>query len=225
MMENIFSGIGLLGLGFFLGIQHALDADHVVAVSTIVSETKSLKRSSWMGLVWGMGHTVTLVLLGAVLLFFRLSVSPSLAQLLEALVGVMLVFLGGRVIWNIGQGRLHRHEHEHEGKKHAHWHSHALSPHHQHLHRSFLVGMLHGLAGSAALTLLLVTTVGSFWQGMLFLTVFGLGSAGGMLVMSSLIALPFLLFERSAFLHKMLQGATGLVSIGLGIGIIFSFFS
>jgi ABC-type nickel/cobalt efflux system permease component RcnA len=226
-----------LGLGFALGIKHALEADHLVAVTTVVSDERSLLRSSLVGALWGLGHTASLLAAGALVILLRVAVPAGAASLLEFAVALMIVFLGGRVLYfALRRGRrLHAHAHEHGGGTHTHLHFHderdahpASRPGHPHAPhaglrgwRPFAVGMVHGLAGSAALTLLVLTEVvrdGSRALGMAYLLVFGLGSVTGMLLMSALIGLPFLLtagrFQRFDAPVRLL---TGVVGVGFGL--------
>ncbi len=213
--------IGLLGFGFLLGLQHALDADHVVAVSTLVSETKNLRRSSLLGALWGLGHTTTLLVAGLAVLLLKIAIPERLALSFEFMVGILLVLLGGDVLRRLWQQRPHIHPHTHaDGTTHVHLHGHAHGPHHHHAHRSFLVGLVHGLAGSAALLLLVLATVESVGQGILFILVFGLGSILGMWATSTLIALPFALLGRIARVDRALRLVAGTVSILLGVTIM-----
>src|SRR6266850_2254519 len=185
-----------LGIGFALGLKHATEADHLVAITTIVSEQRSIWRSGLVGALWGVGHT---------------------ASLLAA--GVLVIFLGSRILYLTlrHRTRVHVHTHSHEGHAYTHFHFHDESDAHEvsnapiHSHgwehhprrlsgwRPLVVGMVHGLAGSAVLTLLVLTEVvrdGSRVRGMAYLLVFGIGSIGGMLFMSTLISLPLVLTTR-----------------------------
>lgn len=214
--------LSLLGLGLLLGLEHALDADHVVAVSTLVSQTKSVKRSSIFGIFWGMGHTTTLFLVGLVILIFKLTIPPRVALSFEFIVGIMLVLLGIDVLRKWMRGDVHSHPHEHEDgvtHTHLHAHTHADATGHHH-HRSFLVGLVHGLAGSSALMLLVLSTVDNLWAGIFFILVFGLGTILGMLITSTLIALPFKWMSNFARMNSILRLASGVISIGLGIMIM-----
>jgi ABC-type nickel/cobalt efflux system permease component RcnA len=209
--------------GFLLGIEHALEADHVVAVSTMVSQTRSLSRASLTGISWGMGHTLTLLVAGLVVLFLKVNMPEGVALSLEFVVGVVLVSLGGEILWGYCRKKVHAHPHRHGESVHDHFHSHAQSDDHAHDHhppspgKACLVGMIHGLAGSAALMLVVLTTVRTPVQGMCYLLIFGLGSIVGMLMMSSLVALPFALtavrFQR---INEAVRMAAGLTSIALG---------
>src|SRR5512147_1976478 len=134
-----------LALGFVLGLRHALDADHLAAVSTFVSEEKSLLRSSLIGVSWGMGHTAALLAFGMAVAAFRLALTPRLAQVLEFLVGCMLIGLGLNVFFKLWRkSSLHAHAHAHDGVEHKHLHMHVAEPRHehqhQHQHRTFRLG-------------------------------------------------------------------------------------
>jgi sulfite exporter TauE/SafE len=218
---SLASILSLLGLGLLLGLEHALDADHVVAVSTLVSQTKSIKRSSLFGVFWGLGHTTTLFVVGLLILVFKLAIPPRLALSFEFLVGVMLVALGLDVLRKVWREDPHIHTHQHEdGVTHTHLHSHADDGGHHHQHRSFLVGLVHGLAGSSALMLLVLTTVDSVWLGVIFILVFGAGTIVGMLITSTLIALPFKWMTNFAGIDRILRLAAGVISVGLGVVIM-----
>jgi ABC-type nickel/cobalt efflux system permease component RcnA len=219
--------ITTLFFGFILGMEHALDADHVVAVSTIVSHSRSLWRSSLIGIVWGVGHTLTLLMVGLIVLLFKVNIPESWALSMEFLVGVVLVALGGQILWHYRRKKVHAHVHSHDGEVHVHFHSHALGQGHDHEHspsrlrKPLLVGMIHGLAGSAALMLLVLTTVRSTPQGLLFLFIFGVGSICGMLLMSTLVALPFALTAaRFQGINEAVRIVAGVVSIVLGSSIM-----
>lgn len=211
----------VVGLGLVLGVKHALDADHVVAVTAMVSETKNLRRSSLLGLSWGLGHTAALLSVGMMLLAFRVTMPDALAIAFEYGVGAMLVILGVNVLRTVRTERLHVHAHAHaDGLRHLHWHAHRGNPTHHHAHRSFAVGLLHGLAGSAALTLLMVASVPTFAQGFLFAIVFGVGSIIGMLLVSSAIAVPFLATRRFNAAHRTVKLAAGCLSVTMGLMIV-----
>lgn len=207
----------LLGFGFVIGLKHAFEADHVVAVSTIVSQTKSLKKSSLFGALWGLGHTTTLLLVGLLILVFKLTIPDKIAFSLEFLVGLVLVILGADVLRKVIKQKLHFHSHKHVSVSHAHLHSHKSTKLHAHAHRSFAVGLVHGLAGSAALMLLVLTTVDSVSQGLLYILLFGIGSVFGMLMMGAIIGLPFLLTSKFDRINNTIKVLAGAVSIFLGI--------
>ena len=225
MLNGMF--LSVLGLGFVLGLKHALDPDHMVAVSTIVSESKSVKRSSLVGMFWGVGHTMSLLCAGIVVIALKVQISERVALWMEFAVALMLIFLGLKAMMKSLRGwKLHRHRHTHDGSTHAHLHLHREGDEQAHRHRHligvgarpFFVGMVHGMAGSAALTLLVLATIPSALAGLIYIAVFGLGSVGGMLIMSSLISLPFVLTrKRFNVLSEGLQVAVGLFSLGFGL--------
>jgi len=218
----------ILASGFIWGLHHALDPDHLVAVSTIVSEHKSVSRSSPVGTFWGVGHTSSLLFISLIVLLLRASIPPNIARWMEAPVALMLVVLGLTTIIRAVRERglrIHTHTHAHdESSPHTHLHIHLEDEHvHQHRFfkigkRPFVVGMVHGVAGSAALTLLVLSTIPSVALGLLYIGVFGVGSIGGMLLMSALIGLPFALTARRyAFLNGGIRLVAGAFSILYGL--------
>jgi high-affinity nickel permease len=192
-----------LGLGFLLGLKHAIEADHVVAVTTIVSEQRSVLYSSLVGVFWGIGHTASLFIAGIFVIFLQIAIPPNIATVLEFLVALMIIFLGGRMFYQMlkGHKETHSHPHTHDNLTGRHTHIHRKVEHHNGGNplltmawRPLVVGMIHGLAGSAALTLLVLTEVvkgGLQIMGLFYLLVFGIGSIGGMLLISMFISLPF----------------------------------
>jgi high-affinity nickel permease len=214
----------ILGLGFVLGARHALDADHLAAVSTILSKRPCLRTSGFIGLCWGFGHTLMLLVVGVAVILLKVTIPESVAQTLEFGIGMMLVVLGGSLAWSIYQERWHLHMHEHDGERHLHLHSHQTNEHHRHFHwmhlsvRPLLIGMAHGLAGSAALMLMVLSTVQTMWEGMAYILVFGMGSVIGMVFLGFLISAPLVLsatFGRRV--QHVVQGLASLASIGLGL--------
>ena len=224
--SHIFS---LLSLGFLFGLKHALDADHVAAILTIATENRTFWRSSLIGFCWGVGHTVILFVIGTAVLLFKLTIPSAWAKLFEVAVGVMLVGLGLSVAFALWRERVHLHAHWHEhGEQHRHLHSHSGGAHHDHLHRfrleykSLAVGMVHGLAGSAALLLLVLAAVPSLGVGLLYILVFGAGSILGMVFLATALNIPFAMSaERTARVHQTLRAAAALFSIVLGSTILF----
>jgi ABC-type nickel/cobalt efflux system permease component RcnA len=214
------------GLGLILGVKHALDADHVIAVSTIVSEYQSLKWASLIGAFWGLGHTATLLAVGLAVILLRLTIPVRVALGLEFLVALMLIFLGVSILWrSFKADKLHLHPHEHNPKSHAHFHVHG-NPQEDHAHahpfssmrKPFIIGMVHGLAGSATLMLLVLSTIPSAIAGLTYVAIFGLGSLGGMLVLSSVIGLPFILTARRfTLLNRWIKVVAGMASVGFGL--------
>lgn len=222
----------LLGLGLLLGLKHALEVDHVVAVSTIVSEHRSLWRSALVGGLWGMGHTASLVAVGVVVLAFRIAIPPTVAGWLEFGVALMIILLGALAVLRVLRRRsdVHLHQHSHDGKEHVHMHFHEPGTEHgddatAHSHeisrfgiKPMIVGAVHGLAGSAALTLLVLTQIPSAALGLVYLLIFGVGSIVGMVLMSGLIGLPFAFSARRLNRFNYgLQAAAGVISIAFGI--------
>src|SRR5574341_1050047 len=171
--------LAAFGLGLLLGIQHALDPDHLVAVSTIVSEHKNFKWASLIGAFWGLGHTTTLFLVGLIVIGLRVSIPPRVGEGLELLVAFMLVILGINVLRkSFGAERVHLHTHSHNPEAHTHFHVHDdPQQDHRHSHpfrtmrRPFIVGMVHGLAGSAALMLLVLSTIETPLGGLLYIVI------------------------------------------------------
>lgn len=227
----MFSTLTLLGLGLLFGLKHATEVDHVVAVSTIASQQRNVLRSALVGALWGAGHTASLLIVGVIVLSLRIAIPKSVSNWLEFCVALMIVGLGATALWRALRKRsdLHVHEHSHEGVSHVHIHFHESETRHKperkHSHavsvvgiKPVLIGMMHGLAGSGALTLLVLTQIDSAWVGFLYLTIFGFGSIVGMLLMSGLIGLPFALTSRSvSSLHQRMQLAAAIVSIVFGL--------
>lgn len=219
--------ITMLTIGFLLGIEHAFDADHVVAVSTIVTKNKSLKKSSFLGIFWGIGHTTTILVVGMAILTLKLTIPDKLALSMEFIVGAMLVLLGGMVLREVIINRIHMHSHTHGNESHLHLHAHKEEKLHKHQHeikpefKSLLIGMVHGLAGSAAIILLVLTTAPSISSGLFYIIIFGVGSIIGMMLISTLISLPFIMTARKfENMNQKIRTGAGLVSIGLGIAIM-----
>ncbi len=224
-----------LFLGFLIGLQHALEADHVAAVASIVSGERKLGRALRHGAVWGLGHTLTLLLLGGIVVLAGAAIPEVWAQGLELLVGVMLVVLGLAVLRRLWQEKVHFHMHRHaDGVTHLHAHKHEAEDgrhdarHHEHEHpaglplRSLAVGMMHGFAGSAALILLALASVTSTPLALGYILVFGLGSIVGMALLSVVIAVP-LGYTAGLFTwaNRALQGAVGAVTVGVGGFIVY----
>jgi ABC-type nickel/cobalt efflux system permease component RcnA len=234
-MEPSITSVGvlaLLGLGLVFGLKHATEVDHVVAVSAIVSEHRSVFRSALVGGLWGAGHTASLVIVGVVVLVFQVAIPASVAKWLEFGVALMIITLGAIAVLRVLRKRadVHLHRHSHDGQSHMHIHFHEHETQHvgvssSHSHaiseigfKPLLVGAMHGLAGSAALTLLVLTQIRSVSLGLLYLAVFGIGSTLGMLLMSGLIGLPFALSARRiSLLNFGLQTVAGTLSIVFGL--------
>src|SRR5579863_8668290 len=221
---------GILALGFILGMQHALEADHIAAVSSIAARRSDVADIVKHGLTWGVGHTLTLFAFAGVALAFGQSIPEHLARPIETAVGIMLVGLGAHVLWRLSRDRVHFHRHSHgDGTVvHLHAHSHAgetmAHPRAPHTHehgfrwRTLLVGLMHGMAGSAALLVLAVSQAPSVAVGLGYVALFGVGSMIGMGALSSVIAVPIALSARwLTWANSGLQGAVGLVTIAIGL--------
>lgn len=200
----------VLGLGFILGIRHAMEPDHVIAVSTIASQSKKLWQASLAGVYWGIGHTATLFIIGIILIMMKNDIPEKWSLTLEFLVGIMLVYLGIISMLSIRKTREHSHHH-----KHGDIHNPGIvkkAPY----YKSLFIGFVHGLAGSAAMVLLTMSTVHSVWQGALYILVFGLGTVTGMLIFTTIIGIPFILSMKRVVSTRALIFTTGAVSIIFG---------
>ena len=216
--------ISILVLGLLLGLKHATEPDHVAAVATIVSGQRSVRRSSLVGALWGMGHTSALFLAGGVILALRLTIPQSVAMVLEFLVGLMLIALGIQGFRRAARSvRFHVHTHSHGDAVHTHLHVHAgpeevHQQHHTALPKQcFWIGVMHGLAGTGAVTVLVLAAVPSTAAGLGYLLLFGLGSILGMMTMSAVIGIPFVLTAgRYDTVSLRIQQAAALASIAVG---------
>ena len=236
-MRELFSPIGpssgyqmlsILTLGFLLGIQHALEADHIAAVAAITAGRSRLSGMLRHGLFWGIGHALTLSILAGGVVLARGQIPVGLSASLEFLVGLMLIALGGMVIWRLVRQQMHFHLHNHrDGKKHFHLHNHTgeTQPHdknrHHHEHpvggtkRSLFVGVMHGMAGSAALVAL--AAPGEWLQGFGYVVLFAIGSIAGMAMLTCVVALPLAFTSKAVTgLNRGLQAAVGGISIFIG---------
>jgi high-affinity nickel-transport protein len=243
--------LSLLAVGFFLGMRHATDADHVIAISTIVTRQRSMRGAAWIGLLWGLGHTLTVALVGGAILLFTVVIPPRVGLAMEFAVAVMLVILGFLNLTGITQwmhdsivpsGPVHAHTHAHGDYAHAHVHGHGREGHgHSEeqtpqawldrklsgLHpyqaiRPIVVGIVHGMAGSAAVALLALAAIQDVWWGMLYLVLFGIGTIAGMMLITVAIAYPFA-YSANRFprMNVYLRAATGLLSFGFGLFLIY----
>ena len=223
----------VLLLGFMIGLRHAIEADHVAAVAALTSRSKSLPAAARLAAAWGLGHTLMLFAVGTVVIGLDGVMPERIAQYLELGVGIMLVWLGYDVLRRLIRERIHFHAHRHGGDvTHFHAHSHAgegahrRSPH-DHSHatmrsRAFIVGLVHGMAGSAALILLTLGQFESLWPAFLYMALFALGTMMGMALLSVVISLPLQKLARSlTWAHNALNAVTGTVTIGVGIWLIY----
>ena len=258
------SGIlAILALGFMLGMRHATDPDHVVAVTTIVSGHRSMKSAALIGAAWGIGHTLTIFIVGTGIILFKWVIPTRLGLGMELAVALMLIVLGvanltGTIGWIRRQRaastqppQVHSHAHSHGEYVHTHPHGHTPEAHPHaddatplaridrqlgsnssyRLVRPLVVGIVHGLAGSAAVALLVLATIRTPLWSVLYLLIFGLGTIAGMMVITAAIGIPFAL-GGSQFMRfqRSLRVASGLISLAFGIvvayqiGIVDGFF-
>jgi ABC-type nickel/cobalt efflux system permease component RcnA len=239
--------LSIIAVGFFLGMRHATDPDHVIAVSTIVTRQRSLSRAAMIGAFWGLGHTITIFVVGAGIILFNLVIPARLGLSMELSVGVMLIILG---IVNIvsflrSVPDLHPsnagHSHSHGDYIHNHRHSHERDAHshgpdqtpvafldkvfknfgaYQHL-RPLAVGLVHGLAGSAAVALLVLSTIRDPRWAIVYLLVFGVGTIAGMMVITLSLATTIKFAGRKQSVSRKLAMASGLLSLAFGFFVVY----
>lgn len=259
MHSSLTSGLAILVIGFLLGMRHATDPDHVIAVSTIVSRERSIPKAGLIGILWGCGHTLTIAIVGSAIILFGVVIPPRAGLTMEFSVGLMLILLGvlnltGAMKWlsekfSPSHPRVtgtHAHLHEHDHHLHFHWHSHSAVQEHRgdslpaprwfslseakasrgpfarlglfHALRPLLVGVVHGLAGSAAVALLVLSTIRSPKWALLYLFIFGVGTIAGMMIITAALALPFSFAgHRFGWLNRSLVLGSGLLSLCFGI--------
>ena len=244
--------LSIIALGFFLGMRHATDPDHVIAVTTIVSRQRNIRHAALIGVLWGLGHTITILLVGSGIILFGIVIPPRLGLSMELSVGLMLVLLGimnltGMMRWisnSLSPAHRHEHAHEHAHGDFIHSHAHSHSPEaHGHsekatpvnwmdrafgrlglyqIIRPLAVGIVHGLAGSAAVALLVLTTIRVPAWAVLYLLVFGVGTVAGMMLITAAIAVPFTISNnRFARLNRGLGLASGVLSLAFGLFIVY----
>jgi len=239
------SALSAVALGLLLGVQHATDADHVVAVATIVSRTRRFGAGALIGAFWGLGHTLTIAAVGVAIILFRVTVTPTAGLAMEFAVAIMLVILGvARLSLALRGARTvapehlaEPHRHDAAPAFHSHAHAHGDIVHrHPHVHpptglaaalnsvgigqavRSTMIGVVHGLAGSAAVALLALSTLTDPYLAVGYLLVFGVGTIAGMTVITALMALPFAV--RADWLARCQRGlalGTGALSLAFGL--------
>jgi high-affinity nickel-transport protein len=254
--------LAVIGLGFVLGMRHATDPDHVIAVSTIVSRQRSIRQAGAIGVLWGIGHTITIFCVGAAIILFNVVIPPRIGLTMELAVGLMLVLLGILNLTGIMQrvthrhtpdpnhgGVVHSHVHEHHGVIHEHIHGHSPEVHMHfgpavavqadqepqgilrsalrklglyQLLRPLAVGLVHGLAGSAAVALLVLAEIRDPRWAIAYLLVFGVGTIAGMMLITMMIGAPFA-YTRGRFapFNRGLGVASGLLSLAFGLFITF----
>jgi ABC-type nickel/cobalt efflux system permease component RcnA len=247
--------LSIISLGFFLGMRHATDPDHVIAIGTIVSRQRTMRSAVLIGSVWGIGHTLTIVTVGGAIIFFSIVIPPRVGLSMEMAVALMLVLLG---LWNLtgiaqrirdtlssaGARRpgLHAHVHNHGDYFHSHPHRHGPGNHgHREeqtpqawldrrlgrlgwyqLLRPLVVGVIHGLAGSAAVALLVLATIQNPWWAIGYLLLFGIGTVVGMMLITAAIAAPFAYTsKRLERVNQHLRVASGLLSLAFGLFLVY----
>jgi hypothetical protein len=265
MSDTVTNLASLLFLGFFLGMRHATDADHIIAIATIVSRQRTLRGSAMIGAAWGVGHTLTILVVGSAIILFGIVIPPRLGLAMEFAVGVMLILLGVVTLTGMGQvlreaalpllgsaragdGHSHaqgdqpsRHHHAHGDYVHRHAHGHGGDAHGHgeentpvarldvrfrglglyHWLRPLVVGIVHGLAGSAAVALLVLAAVREPAWAMAYLLLFGTGTVGGMMLITMALSAPFALTTSLPRLNWQLRTASGLISFAFGLFLIY----
>jgi len=244
----------VVSIGFLLGMRHATDPDHVIAVTTIVSRQRTIRHAGLIGVLWGLGHTITILFVGAAIILFNLVIPPRIGLAMELAVGLMLILLGVLNLTGVTQwitnrfmpvhshgGVIHSHTHRHGEEVHAHIHGHKPEVHLHSEHkpqsrfqkalariglyqllRPLAVGIVHGLAGSAAIALLVLTTIRDPRWAIAYLLVFGVGTIAGMMVITMLIGAPFAYTGRKfTNFNRGLGVASGLVSVAFGLFVAF----
>ena len=223
----------ILTLGLAIGLQHAFEPDHVAAVSTLVSKSKrgsqtfkqivkeGTFKSSILGAFWGAGHTTSLVVMGLLMFVLAINIPANVFLGLEFVVGIMLVYLAFTTFSNKKLFQIkHMHPHAHEnGTVHIHPHEHNSE--HKHSHKSYLIGCIHGLAGSGALVVLTASTLGNIETVLSFILIFGVGSVLGMVLVSNLIGLPFAFTNKIGSANKILRYVAGGASLLIGVNIVY----
>ncbi len=233
---DVHSGlVAVLAFGFLLGLKHATDADHVVAVANIVGKERNIWQSIWIGTSWGAGHSAPLIILGTIILITKdvtLHYYEAVAPYFEIGVGIMLIYLGISAAWNVLRGNLHIHQHDHGAGPHIHVHaSHAQESHQRTkpLHnsifilgkpvfriRSFAIGIVHGLAGSAAVMVALLPTIDSTLTGLGYIALFSIGTMLSMSALTIILAIPFKISAARQTLNRAITLTAGTLSIALG---------
>ena len=218
-----------IAFGFLLGMRHATDADHVAAVAAMVGRERLVRPAAWIGVWWGVGHTITIVLVGAAIVLFNWIIEPRLGLAMEFAVGVMLVALGVGNLIALRRSKTtprgtreaattHAHMHHIGGTAPARLDRPVAELDTYNIVRPVLLGIVHGMAGSAAIALLVMTTIRDPAWAIVYLLVFGAGTIAGMSMITMAIAVPFASFgERSERRHALVRLATGVASVALGL--------
>lgn len=221
----------LLAFGALVGMQHALEADHLAAVAALCARPSSRRSLFLRGAWWGLGHTIALFAICGTVLLLGLTLGDGLQASLEFAVGVMVAALGLNVLWTLYRRRIHFHAHQHEdGKRHLHAHSHEAEKKqdharsgHEHRHarhglaKALTIGLVHGAAGSGALLVLLVAAANSAGMALAYIACFGLGSMAGMAALSFVASFPLNAAARGArWLHTATMATIGLFALAIG---------
>jgi len=207
--------ITVLILGFLLGMRHATDTDHVIAIGTITARQKSVKSSMAVGGLWGIGHSAMVTVIGILIIFLHLNIPARIGTMLEFSVGMMLVILGViNIFQTIRIPTVHRHEHSHGGKTHTHTHFHLIRP--------FVVGSVHGLAGSAAIALLILATINNSAYAIYYLLIFNVGVIVGMMIITTLIGVSLVYVKNKINdLNKYFVLGSGIISFIFGLYVMY----
>lgn len=218
--------IAIAGLGFVLGLRHAFEPDHLAAVSTLATRQRRLFDACRLGLAWAMGHTASVGILVVAIVLLGFQLPPRLWPAADLLVGLLLIALGASVIVRYARGRWHLHVHTHDDGAHLHLHSHAQGAEHTHAHphgdarRSLLFGLLHGVAGSAAIVVLLVAAAPTRAAQLAYFVAFAVGTILGMLTVSVAIAgIVRLASTRGARWATLLHLGSAATSVALGLAL------
>lgn len=255
----------ILVLGFFLGMRHATDPDHVIAVTTIVARERTVKLAAWIGALWGLGHTITIFAVGSGIILLGWVIPPHVGLTMEFSVGLMLILLGvlnltGMMQWITNSlmpahthpiddfadphAHDHAHSHVHMHGDYIHTHTHSHDPElHTHafeatplarmdrlfgklgayqILRPLIIGLVHGLAGSAAVALLVLATIRDAGWGVLYLLIFGVGTIAGMMLITAAIAIPFsYTVNRFEAVNRLLRISSGIISLAFGLFIAY----
>ncbi|HTV24871.1 MAG TPA: high-affinity nickel-transport family protein [Polyangiaceae bacterium] len=211
--------LSVLALGLFLGMRHATDADHVVAMTTLVTRQRNTRAAALLGALWGAGHGLTLLVVGGAIILLGVAVPPRLGLALELGVGLMLIALG---VINLRSTTRHlRHAHDH-----AVAHPAAVDGAPARGFRSFVIGVVHGLAGSAAIALLVLSTIRDTGWAFLYLGFFGVGTVAGMMLLTMLLSVPLAAATRrfgggEGNVERWLGSVTGALSVAFGLFLVY----